>query len=54
MDMLRIEGKQTERSDGVVREHGAEGEGLLLLGVLAASWMIAIGIGWLIWRMAAL
>lgn len=50
--MLRIEGKQTEPHDDFVRPHGAEGEGLLLLGVLAASWGIAIGVGWVIWRIA--
>lgn len=50
--MLRIEGKQTESHDDLVRPHGVEGEGLLLLGVLAASWMIAIGLGWLVWRIA--
>jgi len=52
--MLRIEGKQTETPVEAAPHHLSEGEGLLFLGVLAASWMIAIGVGWVIWRMAPL
>lgn len=52
--MLRIGGKRTDVHDDFVREHGIEGEGLLLLGVLAVSWMIAVGIGWVIWRVSPL
>lgn len=52
--MLRIEGKQTELSQEIVRDHGFEGEGLLFLGILAASWMIAIAIGWVLWQMVPL
>ena len=52
--MLRIEGKQTESPQEIVRERASEGEGLLFLGILAASWMIAIGIGWVLWQMAPL
>jgi hypothetical protein len=52
--VLRIEGKQTEVRDEAVHERATDGEGLLFLGVLAGSWMIAIGVGWLLWRMSPL
>jgi len=52
--MLRIEGKQTETPVEARKHHLSEGEGLLFLGVLVASWMIAIGIGWVIWQVAPL
>ncbi len=50
--MLRIEGKQTESPVEVKRHHLSEGEGLLFLCVLAASWAIAIAVGWLVWQIA--
>ncbi|MDW3216981.1 MAG: hypothetical protein R8F63_00100 [Acidimicrobiales bacterium] len=50
--MLRIEGKHTEQHHDPLRTHGVEGEGPLLLGALVFSWMLAIGVGWLLWRMA--
>lgn len=52
--MLRIEGEPAERRDDVAPERAAEGDGLLFLAMLAASWVIAIGVGWVIWRMAPL
>lgn len=52
--MLRIEGKQTESHEEIVREHISEGAGLMFLAVLAASWMIAIGIGWALWQLSPL
>jgi hypothetical protein len=52
--MLRIDGKQTESPQEMVRDHSSEGEGLLFLGVLVASWMIAIGVGWVLWQLVPL
>lgn len=52
--MLRIEGKQTKSPSEVAHRHDSEGEGLLFLGVLVASWAIAIAVGWIIWRAAPL
>jgi hypothetical protein len=52
--MLRIEAKQTEHPEDLARENAFEGEGLLVLGMLAASWMIAIALIWVAWRMAPL
>ncbi len=49
--MLRIESKQTEKPTALPPRHMGEGEGLLFLGVLLASWAIALGIGWVIWQM---
>lgn len=52
--MLRIEGRAAEVPDDSGREHSAESDGLLLLTVFALSWMIAIGVGWVIWRLSPL
>lgn len=52
--MLRIEGKSTPMRDEVARRPAGEGEGLLLLAVLAGSWVIAFAVGWVIWRMSPL
>jgi hypothetical protein len=52
--VLRIESKQTEVRDEVLHERTSDGEGLMFLGVLVGSWMIAIAVGWLLWRVAPL
>jgi hypothetical protein len=50
--MLGIQGKHTEVPTESAPNHLAEGEGFLFMAVLAASWMIAIGLGWVVWRLA--
>ena len=50
--MLRFERKQAESATEVGSHSLAEGEALLFLGILVGSWVIAIGVGWLVWRMA--
>jgi hypothetical protein len=52
--MLRLEGKHTEVHEQSAHRHLSEGEGLLFLCVLAGSWLIAIGVAWVLWRMAPL
>jgi hypothetical protein len=52
--VLRIESKQTEVRDEALHERASDGEGLMFLGALLGSWMIAIAVGWLVWRVASL
>jgi hypothetical protein len=52
--MLRSEGKYTEVHKRSAPEHPSEGEGILFLCVLAGSWLIAIGVAWVLWRLAPL
>ncbi|MEQ8839836.1 MAG: hypothetical protein RIB98_02570 [Acidimicrobiales bacterium] len=49
--MLRIERPLTESQEREETRDG-EGDGLLLLGLLAASWVVALGVGWVVWRLA--
>ena len=51
--MLRIQGRASEYSEASPPRH-TEGDGLLFLLVLAGSWVIALGVGWVIWRVAPL
>lgn len=50
--MRRLDLEDDEIQQVVAHEHLAGGEGLVFLGVLAGSWAIAIGVGWVIWRVA--
>lgn len=52
--MLRIQERSSEYSSEAAPPRHSEGDGLLFLLVLAGSWAIAIGVGWVIWRMAPL
>lgn len=49
--VLKIEGRQTKDCPEAAESHLSEGEGLLILGVLTGSWVIAIGFGWIVWRL---
>ena len=48
--MLRIEAKHTAVRNDPVAPRRSDGEGFIFLGVLTASWAIAITAGWAIWR----
>jgi hypothetical protein len=52
--MLRIQGEQTETPAGVAPPDLRGGEGFLFFGVLAGSWAVVIGIGWVIWKVVPL
>lgn len=52
--MLSSESRQTEQRRDLPPRRLGEGEGLLFVGVLLASWAIAIGIGWVIWQIVPL
>lgn len=51
--MLRIAPKQTEHPTDSDRGD-AGGDGLLVLALVASSWLIAIGALWAIWRLTQL
>jgi hypothetical protein len=50
--MLGIKGEPAEAPQEITPRPSAAGEGLLFLGVLGASWLIALGVGWVIWRLS--
>lgn len=52
--MLRFERKPSETTTEVRNHSVAEGEWMLFLGILVASWGIAVGVGWVIWKMTPL
>jgi hypothetical protein len=51
--MLRFDG---EKQSGVRSQSPAhrrsEGEGLLFLAALVGSWVLALALGWLVWRLS--
>lgn len=50
--MLGIKGEPAEVPQEIPPQQSAAGEGLLFLGVLGASWLLALGLGWVIWRLS--
>lgn len=52
--MPKISEKRIGVHRDLVREPGAAANGLLLLGAFAFSWVVAIGIGWVIWQLLPL
>jgi hypothetical protein len=52
--MLKTEGKSRKDGSEVAEGYSSEGDGLLFLGVLTASWAVAIGFGWIVWRLTPL
>lgn len=52
--MLKIEEEQAVDAPTGSSRRFVENEGVLFVSVLAGSWVIAIGAGWIIWRLSPL
>lgn len=51
--MLRFDGgKQSGVRSHPVSDRRGEGEGLLFLAALVGSWVLALALGWLVWRLS--
>jgi hypothetical protein len=48
--MLQLRGQAPTTADSQSPGRAAASGGLLFLLLLTASWMIAIGVGWVIWK----